>query len=68
MLDANVTNQLAIWRQKAAAGTITQAEMREAILLLRQSRRSAAEDTKKSTTKKGPSKSADDLLAELGMP
>jgi len=67
MLNAEVTNKLAVWRQKAAAGTITQAEMREAILLLRESRRSAAaEPAKRSTARKGPAKSADDLLNELG--
>ena len=67
MLNAEVTNKLAVWRQKAAAGTITQAEMREAIILLRESRRSAAaEPTRASKAKKGPTKSADDLLSELG--
>lgn len=66
MLNAEITNKLSVWRQKAAAGTITPGEMREAILLLRESRRSAAAEPTKRTTKKGPAKSADDLLSELG--
>lgn len=52
---------------KSAAGTLTLEEMREAVVLMRQGRRSAAETAKKSRSKaKEPPRSANDLLAELG--
>jgi hypothetical protein len=59
--------KVAEWRAKAAAGTLSLEETREAIKLLRESRTAAltasAAGAKKS---KGPPRSADDLLGELG--
>lgn len=63
-----VMSKIAIWRQKAIDDTLTEAEMIEAIQVIRGDRRSAAHasDTarKKTATKVIPS--ADDLLSELG--
>lgn len=59
------------WRRKSADGTITMDEQKEAILLLRQTRVTALTASKASKAKgggkKGPAKSADQLLAELGI-
>ncbi len=57
-------NNLAIWRQKAAAGTLSIEEMREAVKLLRAGRVSASYEVK---GPKKASKSADELLGELGL-
>ncbi len=57
--------QVAIWREKARAGTLTQDEMREAIIFLRGERAMA---TPSATRVKSPGKAAVDqisLLAEL---
>lgn len=60
-------SKIAELQAKSLAGTLTLEEMREAIRLMRQGRRSAAEtSTKKASRAKGPAKSADDLLSELG--
>lgn len=63
-----IINKVNEWRRKAADGTITLEEQKEAILLLRQNRTSAltasAAGKKKSSAKK-PAKSADELLNEL---
>lgn len=52
---------------KSIAGTLTLEEMREAVILMRQGRRAAAETSKKKPggKAKGPVKSATELLAEL---
>jgi 4-hydroxy-L-threonine phosphate dehydrogenase PdxA len=58
---------MADYRRKAADGTITLEEMREAVQLMRQGRISAiatAGSTKRTSTK-APVKSADQLLSEL---
>lgn len=61
-------SKIAIWRQKALDNTLTEAEMVEAIQLIRGDRRSAAyasdASRKAKATKVIPS--ADDLLSELG--
>lgn len=55
-------------RARATAGTLTLEDMREAIALMRQGRNSVNDATKKGKSKaaKGPPKSADQLLSELG--
>lgn len=63
--NAEQVNKIAELRAKSAAGTLTLEEMREAITIMRQGRRTAAE-TKKVSKAKTPAKSADALLAELG--
>jgi hypothetical protein len=66
VLDAELTNKFSIWRAKATAGTLTTEEMKEAILALRGSRRTAADAAKATKSRaKGPTRSADDLLGEL---
>jgi hypothetical protein len=57
--------QVQVWRRKSADGTLTQDEMRQAILALRQGRISAGMASAKSKKAKAPV-NADDLLAELG--
>lgn len=65
MISPEMQSRIANWRAKAAAGTITLEEMKEAIVALRESRRTAATQAPASkSAKKG--KSADDLLNELG--
>lgn len=59
-----------LWRQKAREGTLTQDEMREAIVTLRQDRVaaagvSAASRAKKSATAAKKAVNSDDLLSEL---
>jgi len=68
--DPSILQKLAVWRSRAMEGTLTEDEMREAILVLRQGRLSAsvsASEKAKSASKsrKGPAKSADELLSEL---
>lgn len=59
-------SKLAMWRAKAATDDLTVEEMREAIKLLRQDRRAAADAPKATKGKaKGPTKSADEMLGEL---
>lgn len=64
------TAKIQLWRQKAIEGTLTKEEMREAIVLMRGERRSAAvasETARKTAAKKTkPQLDGDDLLAELG--
>jgi hypothetical protein len=59
--------KIAEWRAKAAAGTITIEEMREAILMLREGRLSAVQssEAKRRTTARKQVKSAEELLKEL---
>jgi hypothetical protein len=56
-------------RQRAAAGTMTLDEAREAIRYLREGRYAAqaAEGAKGGKRAKGPVKSADEMLGELGL-
>lgn len=62
-----IQSKIFLFRQKAAEGTLTQEDMREAILLLRGSRRSAAaaSETTRRTKARKAVKSADELLNEL---
>ncbi len=68
MSTPELQTKLINWRAKAAAGTLTIEEMREAVLVLRGSRRSAAEASSaaKRSSSRGPARNADDLLGELG--
>lgn len=61
-------SKIALWRSRSADGTITQDEMKQAIIAIRQGRVSAATAAgeSKKRTSKSPSRSADDLLSELG--
>jgi hypothetical protein len=61
-----VSNRISQLRLKMTAGTITQEELKEGILILRAGRKSASEASKASKARKGPVKSADELLNELG--
>ncbi len=65
----DLISKIALWRRKAADGTITLEEMNEAILALRQDRRAAAESsaTAKRTTAKAVIPNAEDMLKELGL-
>lgn len=60
-------SQIAIWRQKAADGTLTQEEMKEAVKAMRAGRISAAYASDGAKKKKAQQvvKHADDLLGEL---
>jgi hypothetical protein len=62
-------SKLVYWRSRAADGTITLDEMKEAILLLRENRKAASEANaaSKSGGKKAsrPARSSDDMLSEL---
>jgi hypothetical protein len=68
MLTPEQQDQIAIWRQKALEGTLTQDEMRQAITLLRQGRVSAGikSDVARAKKVKQDIPNADDLLDELG--
>lgn len=69
MASPELNAKIEIWRSKAIDGTLTQDEMREAILALRGERRSASFASEKSKTKKAAASrapiSADDLLSEI---
>lgn len=62
--------RVAVLRARSLEGTITMEEMREAILLVRQGRVAAQVASAQSGRKagaKGPRKSGDELLGELGI-
>lgn len=61
-------SKIALWRQKAADGTLTQDEMREAILAVRAGRMSAEAASATSKRKKAIAAvpNADDMLAGMG--
>lgn len=65
-LSPELQTRFDVWRRKAADNTITIEEMREAVIALRGSRRSAAEASTTSRSRaKSPARSADDLLGDL---
>lgn len=68
-MSPELQSKIALWRQKAVQGTLTQDEMKEAILALRQDRVGAA--TASAAAKRSKAKAeipdADDLLAEMGL-
>ena len=57
--------RLTLFRMKAASNTITQAELAEAVGILRQKRMAAVAAAKKGRSTKAPGPGADALLAEL---
>jgi hypothetical protein len=65
---AETLQKLQLWRAKAADGTLTLDEMREAVVLMRGDRK--AGQSASSTTRRAKAKaeipSADDMLSELG--
>ena len=63
---AETLNRLAALRAKVQDGTITVAELREGILLLREDRKSASARSASARSSKGPTRSADEILAGLG--
>lgn len=69
--DPEVINRVARWRSMEISGEMTDEERIKAVLWLREKRRAAetASQTAKGTTKRSskPSKSADELLGELGI-
>lgn len=69
MYTQETLDKIAVWRQRCNDGTITPEEMREALAALRQDRLLAAQTSAKSKSgggkSKAPTKSSDDLLAEL---
>lgn len=68
-MSPELQSKISIWRQRAINGTLTQDEMKEAILALRQDRigASIASAASKRTKAKAEIPDADDLLAEMGL-
>ena len=67
-LSPELRSKVELWRQKTKDGTITLAEMKEGILLLRGDRKVALEASagaKGGSKAKRPARSADDMLAEF---
>lgn len=62
-MSAELLNKISQWRQKAISGTLSMEEQREAVIAMRMGRMSAV--IAASAKRKGPGKSADDLLSEL---
>lgn len=67
MITPELQSKITIWRQKAREGTLTPAEMREALQALAQDRVRAAGTSAKARTKKAgkAAVNSDDLLSEL---
>lgn len=66
----DLSTQVQLWRQKAREGTLTQDDMKEALIALRESRQaagavSATSREKKAITKVKKNINSDDLLNEL---
>ncbi len=70
MASAELQSKMIVWRQKCIEGTITQAELTDAMTALRGDRSAAAQatTTKRTARAKAVIPTADDLLAELGIP
>ena len=66
---ADIQQRIAIWRAKAADGSLTQDEMKEAITVLRAGRMAAATSSSAARIAKAKAAipSAEDLLDELGI-
>ena len=66
-ISPELQQKIAVWRQKAAEGTLTQDEMKEVVLLLRAGRVNAANASAASKRKKAIQEipSAADMLSEL---
>lgn len=68
-MSPELQSKIALWRQKAVQGTLTQEEMKEAITALRADRVGAAVASAASKRSKAKAEipDADDLLAEMGL-
>ncbi|HQR20773.1 MAG TPA: hypothetical protein PKV98_07895 [Burkholderiaceae bacterium] len=68
-MSPELASKIATWRAKAIAGTLTQEEMREAIIALRADRVGAAiaSDKSKRAKAKAEIPDAGDLLKEMGL-
>lgn len=68
-MNPQLVSQIEMWRRKAIDGTLTAEEMREAVIALREGRKSAsiASDAAKGKRKaaSAPLPSGDDLLDEM---
>lgn len=64
MMTPELQSKISQWQLKATMGTLSIDEMREAITAMRQNRRDAGATTARKA--KGPAKSSEDLLSELG--
>jgi hypothetical protein len=65
MLSPEAHSRLAALREKSNANTITLEEMQEALRILREGRQSAVQASATSKARKA-TRSADDMLSELG--
>lgn len=66
MYSPEFQSKLALFRQKVADGTITDAELTEAVAILRAERKTAVTNSaKRHAAAKKETRSAEDLLAEL---
>jgi hypothetical protein len=70
--DPEVLNRVALWRQMEKDGTMSDDELIKAVIWLREKRRAAATSAGQAAAdrpkkSKAPTKSADDLLGELGL-
>lgn len=67
-MNPDLQNQIAIWRRKAADGSLTEDEMRQAVIALRAGRVGAATAAARSKAKaKAAIPTAESLLKELGL-
>lgn len=69
MSSSELQSKMIVWRQQCIDGSITQADLTEAMRALRGERAAAAQATtaKRAKQAKAVVPSADDLLAEIGM-
>lgn len=72
-MSAVISSQIQLWRQKAADGTLTLDEAKEAIAAIRKERTAASATSDTSRTRKSTAKAkaapidSDALLGELGL-
>lgn len=69
MQSPELQSKIAVWRQRALEGTLTQDEMREAVKAMRGDRLAAASASENSRRKvaRAVVPNADELLGELGL-
>lgn len=68
-MQADTISKIAMWRAKALDGTLTEADMTEAIKVMRQDRvgAAAASEGARRKSAKAEIPDADDLLREMGL-
>lgn len=68
-MSPELNSRIQIWRQRSRDGTLTEADMAEAVAALRGERRSAAiaSDTARRKSAKAAVPDADSMLRELGI-